>query len=247
VGASATSVSNISDRLTASKGGQDSSESPRFSWQGSEAFYSTRQWQLVRSPCRTGPSGSQPLFDFVSFLCSSLFSWSMLLLCCYCCPSMLYFFCPISDRNRGYWLLLIKPSSKTRDSLGRFSGQIQGKIDKSSYHVKPTVQKPKSLLTSALSLARASSPTVHCQWIDVHTPGRCQKCLGHVMSCWGHIRMYEEMSKAVKCCQMIQTSMSQGKSPVNTTRIVYFQINWNSTRNYARKAGVTASQWLQIS
>ena len=102
VGASATSVSNISDRLTASKGGQDSSESPRFSWQGSEAFYSTRQWQLVRSPCRTGPSGSQPLFDFVSFLCSSLFSWSMLLLCCYCCPSMLYFFCPISDRNRGY-------------------------------------------------------------------------------------------------------------------------------------------------
>ena len=33
VGASATSVSNISDRLTASKGGQDSSDPPRFSWQ----------------------------------------------------------------------------------------------------------------------------------------------------------------------------------------------------------------------
>ena len=193
VSASATSVSNISDWLTASKGGQDSSESPRFSWHGSEAFYSTRQWQLVRSPCRTGPSGSQPLFDFVSFF---VFFFVLLvdvalaavIVALQCCTSFVPYPTETGDID-SWWS---SPAAKLETlwaDFPWFSGQIQGKIDKSSYHVKPTVQKPKSLLTSALSLARASSPTVHCQWIDVDTPGRCQKCLGHVMSCWGHIRM----------------------------------------------------------
>ena len=113
--------------------------------------------------------------------------------CCYCCPSMLYFFCPLSNRNGDIDSWWSSPAAKLETLWADFpwfsTQRIQGKIDKSSYHVKPTVQKPKSLLTSALSLARASSPTVHCQWIDVDTPGRCQKCLGHVMSCWGHIRM----------------------------------------------------------
>ena len=70
--------------------------------------------------------------------------------------------------------------------------------------------KPQLLLRSTLSLSRASSPAVCCQWTDVDTPERYPAIHfknGHV-TCYvmlGHIRLYynhEAMSNAVKCFRL---------------------------------------------
>ena len=79
--------------------------------------------------------------------------------------------------------------------------------------------KPQLLLRSTLSLSRASSPAVCCQWTDVDTPKRypaihfkyLQTWLSHVMSCWvtfAWTKRCQTQSNIVKRCQMLQTQNS---------------------------------------
>ena len=74
-------------------------------------------------------------------------------------------------------------------------------------------------MRSTLSLSRASSPAVCCQWTDVDTPKRfpaihfkhLQTWLSHVMSCWVTFtwtKRCQTQSNIVKRCQMLQTQNS---------------------------------------
>ena len=215
VSASATSVSNISDWLTASKGGQDSSESPRFSWHGSEAFYSTRQWQLVRSPCRTGPSGSQPLFDFVSFF---VFFFVLLvdvalaavIVALQCCTSFVPYPTETGDID-SWWS---SPAGKTRDSLGRFSMIFRANPGKDWQIIIPRQTNcSKAQVTVDIRSVAGSSffpySSLPMDWCR-HTRA-LSKVLGSCYVMLGSHSHVRNVTFDVKCCQMIQTSKSQGE------------------------------------
>jgi hypothetical protein len=95
--------------------------------------------------------------------------------------------------------------------------------------------KPKLLLRSTLSLSRASSPAVCCQWTDVDTPKRypaihfkhLQTWLSHVESCYvmlGYVRLNQKMSNAVKHSQTLSNaSDSKLLAPEKCSRFQIFR------------------------